>query len=189
MFLLIYWCQFLEEPNKANRNVKAINTVLTSVFRPLSGIDIQHLQNMANVQLLVRPRPHIWAWSYQLALATALCCPGGYNQCLWSSALQLSPIAHSLWYMSLCPAAVTILSQQAFEAMLATPGKRTRVEQSVRLQLNHWDVSAECDSLQLSPLKPVSCLLIGKSRGSCQSELVSKGLNQKGISVVVSTGL
>lgn len=73
--------------------------------------------------------------------------------------------------------------------MLATPGKRTRVEQSVRLQLNHWDVSAECDSLQLSPLKPVSCLLIGKSRGSCQSELVSKGLNQKGISVVVSTGL
>lgn len=73
--------------------------------------------------------------------------------------------------------------------MLATPGKRTRVEQSVHLQLNHWDASAECDSLQLSPLKPVSCLLIGKNRGSCQSELVSEGLNHKGILVMVSTGL
>lgn len=39
--------------------VKAVSTVLTSVFRPLSGINIQHLQDVANVQLLVRPRPHI----------------------------------------------------------------------------------------------------------------------------------
>lgn len=77
------------------------------------------------------------------------------------------------------------LSQQAFEAMLATPGKRTRVEQSVRLQLNHWDASAECDSLQLSPLS----LVIGKNRGSCQGLLVSTGLNQRGVSVMVSTGL
>lgn len=100
--------QVLGEPNKADRRVKAVSTVPTSVFRPLSGIDIRHLQDVANVQLLVRPWPHIWAWSYQLAVAAALRCPGGYNQRLWSSALQLSPIARSLWYMSLCPAAVTI---------------------------------------------------------------------------------
>lgn len=67
------------------------------------------------------------------------------------------------------------LSQQAFEAMLATPGKEARVEQSVHLQLNHWNASAEPDSLPLSPLKPMSCLsfLTGKSRGSCQGLLVS----------------
>lgn len=57
--MLMYCYQFLEELNKPNRNVKAVSTLLTSVFQPLSGVDIQHLQGMANVQLLVRPCPHI----------------------------------------------------------------------------------------------------------------------------------
>lgn len=83
------------------------------------------------------------------------------------------------------------LSQQAFEAMLATPGKGARVEQSVHLQLNHWNASAESDSLPLSPLKLMSCLsfLTGKSRGSCQGLLVSSGLNQREKLVMVSNGL
>lgn len=39
--------------------------------------------------------------------------------------------------------------------------------------------------VQLSPLS----LVIGKNRGSCQGLLVSTGLNQRGVSVMVSTGL
>lgn len=74
------------------------------------------------------------------------------------------------------------LSQQAFEAMLATLGKGARVEQSVHLQLNHWNASADSDSLPLSPLKPVSCLsfLLGKNRGSCRGLLLSTGFEPKG---------
>lgn len=80
--MLMYCYEFSEELRKPDRNVKAICALLTSVFLPLSGVDIQHLQDMANVQLLVRPCPCISAWSYQLAAAAVLGCPGGYNQWL-----------------------------------------------------------------------------------------------------------
>lgn len=105
-----YWCTAISSWRSLTSWKKMLMQSALSSPLPsgLSGVDIQHLQDMANVKLLARPRPPVWAWSYQLAVAAAPCSPGGCSKQLWSSALQLSPVARSLWYMSLCPAAVSV---------------------------------------------------------------------------------
>lgn len=181
--MLMYCYEFSEELRKPDRNVKAICALLTSVFLPLSGVDIQHLQDMANVQLLVRTM----SLHFSLELPAGSSSSPGLSGWLQPVALKFCPSAISSCMQLVIHESVSCsclhLSQQAFEALLATLGKGARVEQNVHLQLNHWNASAESDSLSLSPIKPVSYLsfLIGKKMGSCQGLLVSMSLNQRKI--------
>lgn len=182
--------QFLEKPDWPERNVDAISASLAAAFRALwDGYTAPPRYGKCQVAFeATSPRlsselpagsgssPVQPGWLQRTALKF---CPSAISCCM-----QLV-IHESVSCSCLC------LSQQAFEAVLATPGKGARVEQSVHLQLNPWNASAESDSLPLSPLKPMSCLsfLIGKSRGSCQGLLVSSGLNQREKSVMVSNDL
>lgn len=151
----MYCYQFLEEPNTPNRNIKAVSTpphfCLPACLR--DGYTAPPTHGKCSVACKATS-PHL-----SLELPAGSCSSPVLSGWLQPAALKFCPSAISCCMQLVIRGSVSCschhLSQQAFEAMLATPGKGARVEQSVHLQLKHWNASAESDSLSLSPLKPV----------------------------------
>lgn len=188
-----YWCSAVSSWRSLTRlqkNVDAISTLLAAAFRPLWDGNTAPLR-YGKCQVACEATSPRWSLELPAGSGSSPVQSGWLQQ----TALKFCPSAISCCTQLVIHESVSCsclcLSQQAFEAMLATPGKGARVEQSVHLQLNRWNASAEADSLPLSLLKPMSCLsfLTGKSRGSCQGLLVSSGLNQREKSVIVSNNL
>lgn len=179
----MYCYQFLEELNKPNRNVKAVSILLTPVFQLLSGVDIQHLQDMANVQLLVRPCPHVWAWSYQLAAACAV-------RVVTTSSFEVLPLLSP----AACDTWVGVLQLSPFKSGgiwsdAGHPGERGKSWTKHSSSVKPWGCQCRAWFSAIFSSKMYNSLsfLIGKNGGSCWDVLVSTGLNQRGKPVMVST--
>lgn len=147
----MYCYQFLEELNKPDRNVKAVSILLTlSSSSSLGWIySTFKIWQMSSCLWGHVPTFELGATSWQQPVLSGWLQPAALKFCL---SCRPPLVIHESVSCS-----CHHLSQEAFEVMLATPGKGARVEQSIRLQLNHGDASAEPDSLPFSPLK---CIIV-----------------------------